>query len=192
MTPFFVIGLMWYYNNWQLLPWVYLALHGTYCALWMIKDYTFRDHRFEERIHPVAGFIFVFCLLGGYWIAPYIIVSNQLTAPPWLLALSIAITSLGIFYHYVSDAHKHAVLHIRKALITDGLFSRTRNPNYFGEMLIYVGFALLAQHWIVLLPLAYWWTFFFRNMLQKDNSMSRYPEFAAWKKKTGLVIPKLF
>ncbi|RKZ44040.1 MAG: steroid 5-alpha reductase [Gammaproteobacteria bacterium] len=192
LTPMVVLGLMTYYDYWGVLAWVYLALHGTYCLLWMIKEYTYRDHRFEESIHPIAGFIFVFCMLGGYWLAPYIIISNHLTAPNWLIAFSIFITTLGVFYHYVSDAHKHAVLSIRKGLITTGLFSRTRNPNYFGEMLTYAGFAMLAQHWITLLPLVYWWSFFIRNMLIKDKSISRYPEFGEWKKKTGLVIPKLF
>lgn len=192
LTPFVVIGMMIYFDFWDVLAWVYLALHGTYCLLWMIKEYSFRDRRFEEEIHPLAGFIFVFCALGAYWIAPYIIISNQLTAPNWLIAASIFITILGVFYHYVSDSHKHAVLSIQKGLITTGLFSRSRNPNYFGEMLIYLGFAVLAQHWIPFLALAYWWTFFIRNMIKKDQSMSRYPEFAEWKERTGLVIPKLY
>ena len=125
LTPFIVVAMMVYFNFWGVLAWVYLALHGTYCLLWMIKEYSFRDRRFEEDIHPVAGFIFVFSALGAYWIAPYIIIANQLTAPNWLIALSILITTLGVFYHYVSDAHKHAVLSIRKGLITTGLFSRT-------------------------------------------------------------------
>jgi len=192
LTPFVVLSLMTYYNYWGVLAWVYLGLHGTYCFLWMVKEYTFRDRRFEEGINPIAGFIFVFCILGAYWIAPYIIISNYLTAPNWLITLAIFITTLGIFYHYVSDAHKHAVLGIKKGLITNGLFSRSRNPNYFGEMLIYSGLAMLAQHWIVLLPLIYWWSYFIRNMLIKDKSMSRYPEFKEWKKTTGLVIPRLY
>jgi len=158
----------------------------------MIKDQTFRDRRFEEEIHPLAGFIFVFGALGAYWIAPFLIITNRLTAPNWFMALAIFVTTLGIFYHYVSDAHKYAVLGIRKGLITTGLFSRTRNPNYFGEMLIYLGFAMLAQHWAPFLALAYWWSFFIRNMLKKDQSISRYPEFSEWKKRTGLVIPKIF
>jgi len=190
LTPFVVVAMMVYFNFQGVLAWVYLALHGTYCLLWIIKEHNFRDRRFEESIHPIAGLIFVFGALGSYWIAPYIIISRHLDAPSWLIALSISVTMLGVFYHYVSDAHKHAVLSIQKGLITTGLFSRSRNPNYFGEMLIYSGFAMLAQHWVVLLPLAYWWTFFFRNMLNKDKSMSRYPDFAEWKRQTWLVVPK--
>ncbi|WP_394165890.1 DUF1295 domain-containing protein [Photobacterium piscicola] len=192
LTPLIIIGLMFYYDFFGILAWVYLSLHGTYCLLWMIKESNYRDKRFEQNIHPLLGFIFVFCTLAGYWIAPFIIISNNMVAPNWLIALSITVTIIGIFYHYVSDAHKHAVLNVKKGLITTGLFSRTRNPNYFGEMLIYSGFAMLAQDWIPLLPLVYWWTYFIRNMLKKDKSISRYPEYEEWKKKTGLLFPKVF
>ena len=181
-----------YFDFWGVLAWVYLALRGTYCLLWVIKEYSFRDRRFEEGIHPIAGRIFVFGALGAYWVAPYLIISRKMTAPNWLIALAIFVVVLGVFYHYVSDAQKHAVLRIKKELITTGLFSRSRNPNYSGEMLIYSGVAMWAQHWVVVLPLAYWWTFFVRNMLQKEKSISRYPEFAEWKKRTWLVFPKLF
>lgn len=190
LTPAVVLGLMFHFDFWGVLAWTYLALHGTYCILWIIKEYTFRDRRFEEAIHPLAGFIFVFCMLGMYWIAPYVIISGRLTAPSWLVGLAIATTMIGVFLHYVSDAHKHAVLQIRSGLITDGLFARTRNPNYLGEMLIYAGFAMLAQHWIVLVPLAYWWAYFVRNMLRKDKSMSRHAGFEDWRSRTGLLFPK--
>lgn len=63
---------------------------------------------------------------------------------------------------------------------------------YLGEMLIYLGFTILAQHWLPFLALAYWWTFFVRNMIKKDQSISSYPEFAEWKEKTDLLFPKLW
>lgn len=191
LTPFVVLGMMIWFDFWGALAWIYLALHGTYCLLWMIKEQTFRDRRFEEPIHPVAGTIFIFITLGAYWIAPYLIISGELTAPGWLTGLAVATTMLGVFYHFVSDAQKHILLSVRKELITSGLFTNTRNPNYFGEMLIYAGFAMLAQHWLPLLALAYWWAFFLRNMLKKDKSISRYPGFAAWKQQSWLLIPKI-
>lgn len=128
LTPVVVISLMVYFNFWGTLAWIYLVLHGTYCLLWMIKEYTYRDRRFEEAIHPVAGLIFVFGMLGLYWIAPYLIISQRLDAQHWLIALSIFLVVLGVFYHFASDAKKYVQLGIRKGLITNGLFSRTRNP----------------------------------------------------------------
>lgn len=192
LTPLVILGLMAWYDSWGSTAWIYLALHGTYCLLWMIKDASFPDRRFTAPIHPLAGIIFVFGMLGAYWAAPYIIIAHHLSAPGWLIGLSIFLTILGVFLHYVSDAQKYAILSIKSGLITTGLFSRTRNPNYLGEMLIYLGFAILAQHWVPLLALIYWWSFFVRNMLNKDKSMARHPEFAAWKKRTGLLFPKIF
>ncbi len=192
LTPLVVLAMMLFFDFWGVLAWLYLALHGTYCLLWMIKEYTFRDRRFEERIHPLAGFIFVFGMLGLYWIAPYLIVSGRLDAPGWLMALSVFLVVVGVFLHFTSDAQKYVQLRMKKGLITNGLFSRTRNPNYLGEMLIYLGFAILAQHWLPLLALAYWWTYFVRNMLKKDASISRYPEFEEYRKRSGLLFPKLF
>ena len=78
-------------------------------------------------------------------------------------------------------------------LIASGLFARCRNTNYLGEMLIYSAFALLARHpapWAVNLGM---WTFvFLPNMLRKDKSLARYPGFAEYKKRSGLLLPKLF
>jgi protein-S-isoprenylcysteine O-methyltransferase Ste14 len=81
----------------------------------------------------------------------------------------------------------------RTGLITEGFFSRCRNPNYLGEILIYLGFAIISQSWI---PFAILGAFiagvFVPNMLKKDRSLSRYPEFAEYKQNSGLLIPKLF
>jgi steroid 5-alpha reductase family enzyme len=52
----------------------------------------------------------------------------------------------------------------------DGLFTRTRNPNYLGEILIYVSFAILSMHWIPFVVLGAWvFGFFARNMLRKTG-----------------------
>ena len=40
---------------------------------------------------------------------------------------------------------KYFVLRARRGLITDGLFSRCRNPNYLGEMMIYGSFASMVS-----------------------------------------------
>jgi steroid 5-alpha reductase family enzyme len=96
-----------------------------------------------------------------------------------------------VFLHFVGDAQKFFVLQLRKGLIEDGLFARTRNPNYLGEVLIYAGFALASWHWEPFVVLAGWFLYFVRNMRRKDASMSRHPEFAAYKDRTGMFLPSL-
>jgi protein-S-isoprenylcysteine O-methyltransferase Ste14 len=187
-----VLGLMFAYDNFTIAPWIYLSLHGTYGLMWLIKDALYPDKRWEEETSTGQG-LFVFLLLGLYWIAPFILISSCVEPPSAVLALGITTNIMGILLHFGSDAQKYFTLKYRTGLITEGFFSRCRNPNYLGEILIYLGFAILTQSWI---PFAILGAFtagvFVPNMLKKDRSLSRYPEFAAYKQNSGLLIPKLF
>ena len=188
-----VLGMMWFYNNWSTEAFIYLSIHGTYSLLWLIKQSLYPDKRFDQKQPLLIGVLFIFLPLAGYYIAPYLLISRHLTLPPYLIGLVLFLYTLGVFLHYVSDAQKYCTLQFRKGLIQDGLFSRTRNPNYLGEILIYVAYATMSLHWLPFLVLAGWvFGFFVKNMLAKDKSLSRYPEFEPYKKKTGLLFPKLF
>ena len=188
-----VLGMMWFYQNWSTEAFIYLSIHGTYTLLWLIKDALYPDKRFDEKQPFWIGVIFIFLPLAGYYIAPYLLISRHITLPPYLIGLVLFLYIMGIFLHYVSDAQKYYTLQSKKGLIQEGLFSRTRNPNYLGEILIYISYALMSLHWLPFLILVGWILgFFVRNMLAKDKSLSRYPEFSQYKKKTGLVFPKLF
>lgn len=187
-----ILGLMWRYENWSTEAFVYLSIHGTYSILWLIKQATFRDLRFDERKPVWIGVLFVFLPLAGYYAAPFLLISRHVALPPYLFGIVLFLFTMGIFLHYVSDAQKFYVLDIKKGLIENGLFSRTRNPNYLGEIFIYVAFALMSLHWLPFLVLAAWvFGFFVRNMLHKDRSLARHPEFARYKARTGLLWPRL-
>ncbi|VTR92436.1 steroid 5-alpha reductase : Uncharacterized protein OS=Flavobacterium subsaxonicum WB 4.1-42 = DSM 21790 GN=Q766_07760 PE=4 SV=1: DUF1295 [Gemmata massiliana] len=188
-----LLGLMWYYDNGSADAYIYLAMHGTYSILWLLKHAMFADRRFEQKLPVWVGGPFLFVPLAGYYVAPYLLISRHVTVPPPVVALALFVYILGVFYHYVSDAQKYYTLQIRKGLIRDGLFGRTRNPNYLGEILIYSGYAIMSLHWVPFLILAGWvFGFFVRNMRAKDRSMSRYPDFAEYKRRTGLLFPKLW
>jgi protein-S-isoprenylcysteine O-methyltransferase Ste14 len=133
----------------------------------------------------------VFGALWLYWLAPLLLIWTRAEPPGWLLCLSVAAMVLGTFTVFGADAQKYFVLKARRGLITDGFFARTRNPNYLGEMLIYGSFAALSMHWAPwLVCAAYWVGVFVPNMLRKDRSMSRYPEWAWYTARTGLLFPQ--
>ena len=191
VTPI-VLGLMWYFNNWSVEAFIYLAMHGTYTALWLIKHRLFGDKRFEQKQSLWLGLFFIFLPLAGYYAAPYLLISRHISLPASMFGLILFIYILGIFLHYVSDAQKYYTLQLRKGLITEGLFQRTRNPNYLGEILIYAAYAMMSMHWLPYVILGTWILgFFLRNMLAKDRSLSRYAEFKNYKNKSGLLFPKL-
>ncbi|EAZ91215.1 DUF1295 domain-containing protein [Crocosphaera chwakensis] len=192
LTLFFVLGLMSLYDNFSVTAWIYLALHGTYGILWLLKDRIYPDKSWEEEISIAMG-IGSFFIISLYWVAPFILISQNIQASPPLIAVVIAMNILGVFLHYSSDAQKYYTLKYHSGLITEGFFARCRNTNYLGEILIYGSFALLTQHWLPFVILGLFVSLLFvPNMLKKDKSLSRYPEFEAYQQVSGLIVPKLF
>jgi protein-S-isoprenylcysteine O-methyltransferase Ste14 len=191
-TLFFVGSLMGIYQNFSIAAWVYLALHGTYGLVWLLKDRIYPDKQWEQELPVIQG-IPGFFVIGLYWVAPFILISQNVEPPYPLIAGAIALNILGIFLHYASDAQKYFTLKYHKGLITEGFFARCRNTNYLGEILIYTSFAILAMHWLPFVILGLFAIgLFLPNMRKKDQSLSRYPEFAQYEMISGLLVPKLF
>ncbi|MDP2316866.1 MAG: DUF1295 domain-containing protein [Pseudomonadota bacterium] len=188
----FVLALMAGTGNWSPTAWTYAALHGSYGLCWLLKDRVFPDPGWEARVTFASALNAWLLVLGLYWIAPVLVVVGRVEAPPAMLAVATIVYALGVVLMMASDAQKYFVLKVRRGLITDGFFARVRHPNYLGEMLLYGSFALLARHWAPWLVLAWvWGGLFLPNMLRKEASMSRYPEWAAYKARSGLLLPRL-
>lgn len=186
-----ILGIMAWYDMWQnTTAWVYFGLHGAYGVMWALKSHYFGDKQWEQKTGIGYGLVILFGLTG-YWSAPYIILSTGFEAQPWYLGLCIFTFVIGVFFHFTADMQKHITLTLRPGqLITSGVWAKCRNPNYFGELLIYLGFTALAQHWFPLVWLgiiiAVIWV---PNMIKKDKSLSRYDEFSTYKKQSKLLIP---
>jgi protein-S-isoprenylcysteine O-methyltransferase Ste14 len=107
------------------------------------------------------------------------------------LAVSLCIIGSGIMLS--ADAQKTFTLEHRQGLITSGLFSHVRNPNYTGELLIYMSFATLGRHvvpWavVMLFALGVW----VPGMARKEKSLSRHQGHAWYQRNTWLWIPGLW
>lgn len=191
-TFFVVIFMMWYFNNYTLGPWIYLALHGSYGLLWLLKDRTYPDKQWEKVVSIPYGMV-VFLSLGLYWIPAYLVATSTVIPPPWVISLAIAMYGIGLVLHFGSDAQKHYSLLYREGLITEGFFRRSRNTNYLGEAMIYLSFALVAFRPLAFIGIgAFFVAVFIPNMIRKDKSLGRYPEFAAYKKRAGFFFPSIF
>jgi len=191
-TLLFVLALMAVTDTWTVTAWVYLALHGSYGLIWLLKDAVMPDARYQARITFGGAFMTFALVLGPYWLAPILIVVDDTQQPAWLLACATAAYAIGVVLMMASDAQKHYTLQHRRGLISTGWFARVRHPNYLGEMILYASFALVAGHvipWLVLVWV--WLAIFLPNMLGKEASMSRYPEWAAYKARTGMLLPRL-
>lgn len=189
-TSLAILALMGHFDQWNNpTAWTYLALHGTYGLLWVMKSNVFGDKNWDKPT-PLWYGLLIWVALTLYWTAPYIICSSGLQMPLWWLALCTCVYIIGVFFHFASDMQKHTALSLQPGLITTGLWSRLRNPNYFGELLIYLGFVAIPMHWLPLTALGamvvgYW----VPNMLRKDASLSRHPGWDTYKERTWRFIP---
>jgi protein-S-isoprenylcysteine O-methyltransferase Ste14 len=188
----FVLGLIFTYECFTPTAWTYAAMHGSYGLIWLLKELVHPDPSFQKKM-TLGSWLNAFLLvLGPYWIAPVIVTSQRVEQPLWLLALAVLAYAIGVVVMMGSDAQKFFVLRARRGLITDGWFARVRHPNYLGEMFVYGSFALVAGHWLPWAVLAWvWLAVFVPNMLRKEHSMSRYPDWAAYKARTGFLLPRL-
>lgn len=197
---------------------LYTALHGAYGLNWCLKYITTPDKSFEVPIASKGEFIFSFLILGAlYWIPGIFMIAtggsniiNNIpiglpatneaimaigSGNPYSIQIAVAVflCTIGTYLHYVSDAQKFWTLKYRRGLITEGLFARSRNINYLGEILIYAGFALVVNNGLLLFSnVTMWLTLFRANMLKKDESLSRYKDFETYKKRSNLLFPKIF
>jgi protein-S-isoprenylcysteine O-methyltransferase Ste14 len=189
--------LMWWAGNWSTVAWVYWALHGSYGLCWLLKDRAFPDRAWEKRVTWASAALVSIFPLALYWVFPLMVVTRGFhtwTADPSnaLLAGAIALHTLGVVLMMTADAQKHFTLALRRGLLTTGLYARVRHPNYLGEMMLYSAYALLAGHWAAwVVLLVVWGQIFLVNMLSTESSVSRYPEWPAYRGRSGMLFPRI-
>ena len=200
INSIFILLLMYYFDSWNnIVAWIYLALHGTYGYLWILKSKIFPDRQWESKTTIRYG-LFIWLGLSLYWISPYIIISGNSILPfsipmyPIYIFFCLTIYIFGVFLHFTSDIQKYIQLKYNPSnLIDNGMFKLLRNTNYLGELLIYLGFSLLALDWTPIIALMIFIIFIWiPNMYKKDTSLSKYSEFKKYKSKTKRFIPFLW
>lgn len=194
VTALVVLALIAWYDQWENpTAWVYLALHGSYGVMWVLKSRIFPDKLWEVRTSLAYGLV-IWASLSLYWVAAWLLTSRGVQAPGWYLAICVSTYAFGVLFHFGADMQKFTALKLKpEHLITDGMFRYVRNINYLGELLIYLGFGLLPMHWLPVAILLVWIAvIWLPNMRRKDRSLMRYPDFADYERKTSQFIPFLF
>ena len=91
-----------------------------------------------------------------------------------------------------ADTQKFTQIKLKKGLVSDGFFARTRNPNYLGEILIYGGFGIVAKDtcsWVILITI--WLVLFSTGMLQKELSLMRKEGWEEYKQRSLILLPRI-
>ena len=134
-----------YYNSHTFAAPLYLAIHISYSYCWLLKDLWFSDRNFAQPISFKDAVVKFAVMVVAYWSSSFFICRYQNIPSSLVLILFMSSFTFGMMFHFGSDCKKHFTLRLQRGLITDGFFSTTRNPNYLGEILIYLGFSGLSD-----------------------------------------------
>ncbi len=124
---------------------------GTFLFMRISKDG--HDDRFDDiKVHPLR-FLSAWTMQALWALltaacALAIITSNNKVPLEWLGKIGIAIWLLGFLIEVIADAQKRAFKRNPKnkgRFISSGLWSWSRHPNYFGEIVLWCGMAIMAM-----------------------------------------------
>ena len=188
-------------------------------AIWAIRLGTFlfwriqkdgRDGRFDEiKIDPLR--FWGVWTIQGLWVfftALCVLIVNTRASPAGPLglldAVGMGLWALGLGIEVTADRQKTAFKARPESAgrwIDEGLWSRAQHPNYFGEILLWSGLAVVGAgvleggQWIGLISPIFVATLLLRVSgvpMLRELAMRRWgddPEYAAYLARTRLLLP---
>lgn len=189
-------------------------------VLWAVRlgSYLFRrvmkhgkDDRFDELKTDFARFLNTWTLQGLWvvltaalaWVA---ITSDEKVGLDGFFWVGLLVWALGIAVETVADVQKtrfKADPANEGRFINTGLWSRSRHPNYFGEITLWVGVAIIALpvlqgwQWVALVSPVFVALLLIRGSgvppleEKADRKWGGQPDYEAYKKDTPVLVPKL-
>jgi steroid 5-alpha reductase family enzyme len=196
MVPFAILVTIWGVR----LAW-HVALRDF--APGKTEDPRYAAWRAEWHHVALRSYLQVFLLQGFFMLlvsTPVIVLASSLTAPPPVLAaVGLVVVFVGFALETTADRQLSAFLaeprETRAPVMDRGLWGWSRHPNYFGESLIWWGFALVACGvpfgWLAFVgPLTITWLLLFVSgipLVEKRHAGE--VEWEAYKQRTSAFLP---
>ena len=167
------------------------------------------DVRFKKIKHSFSWFLMTF-MLQGMWvfmcIFPALIVISSFNSEINNYAIVGSIVWLfGFLFEIIADNQKSNFNKFNKGeFISNGLWSITRHPNYFGEFILWLGITIASlgyidnYKYVLLLTPIFVYLLLTRvsgvNLLEEigEKRWGNSKEYQKYKEKTPLFFPKLF
>ena len=181
---------------------------GSFLFLRVLKDK--EDRRFSEWKKNFHQFLRVWTL-QGLWVfltsvaAVTAITSRKIIEPDLFLYIGSFLWVFGFLFESIADYQKRKFRsENRNKFIQSGLWSLSRHPNYFGEIVLWLGIALIAlptlvgSQYISLISPVFVYLLLTRvsgvHILEKhaDDTWGKKKEYKAYKEKTPVLFPKIF
>jgi steroid 5-alpha reductase family enzyme len=181
---------------------------GSFLFLRVLKDK--EDRRFSEWKKNFHQFLRVWTL-QGLWVfltsvaAVTAITSRKIIEPDLFLYIGSFLWMFGFLFESIADYQKRKFRSENKnKFIQSGLWSVSRHPNYFGEIVLWLGIALIAfptlvgPQYVSLISPLFVYLLLTRvsgvHILEKhaDDTWGKKKDYKAYKEKTPVLFPKIF
>lgn len=106
------------------------------------------------------------------------------------IVIGFFVMMLGMFFRAWSSGY----IDKDRALATAGPYSLSRNPLYFGNLLIGVGIAVASNNWLTALICAGYYVFFFTFLIvvERKRMKARFgARYEEWAREANLFFPKI-
>lgn len=171
---------------------IYLCLHISYCLWWLLEQWIFPQRRqiFNQPV-GTGGFIFTLLSIGVFYTLPgYLAFTNQLPISIMAVAVALPLYIFGTLINACADVQKLTAKQFGAGLVQDGIWRFSRNINYFGDLLRYISFSVVAGSvWAYLVPGAIA-LLYLQRIFEKESAMSeKYPDYDQYQQSSARLIP---
>ena len=167
------------------------------------------DRRFREAKKSFSKYL-VWWTMSALWVflttanALTLIVNNKKLVNQPIFYLGLLIWFIGILFEIIADEQKRRFRLNEKnrgKFISSGLWSISRHPNYFGEIILWIGIAIISLptlsgfQYVTLISPLFIYLLLTRisgvNLLEEssDKKWGDLPEYEQYKKETPVLMP---
>ena len=171
---------------------IYMCLHISYCIWWLIEQWFYPQRRqlFNEPV-GIIGLILALMFVGGFYALPgYLAFINPVPLSMITAAIALSLYIFGSLINASADVQKMTAKQFSSGLVRDNIWRFSRNINYFGDLLRYLSFSVVAgSPWAYLVPGSVF-LLYLQRMGQKEQTMSvKYDEYTEYQQSTSRLIP---
>ncbi|MBD2776467.1 DUF1295 domain-containing protein [Iningainema tapete] len=171
---------------------IYLCLHIGYCTWWLLEQWLFPQRRqiFSESV-GLFGFISTLLFVGFLYALPgYLAFTNPVPISMTAVAIALPLYTFGTLINATADVQKLTAKQFGTGLVRDGIWRFSRNINYFGDLLRYTSFSVVAGSlWAYVVPLAVT-LIYLQRISQKEQAMSaKYQDYPEYQQSSTRLIP---
>ena len=169
------------------------------------------DRRFREAKKSFSKYL-VWWTMSGLWVflttanALTLIINNKKLDNKFLFYFGVIIWITGIVFEIIADEQKRRFRlnkNNKGSFICTGLWSISRHPNYFGEIILWIGIAIISLptlhgfQYATLISPVFIYFLLTRisgvNLLEDsaDKKWGEQPEYIKYKKNTSILVPFL-